>query len=96
MPIQWQVGDVVYAVVDAIAAIGLWKGRRWGVLAFLIASVSQLALYVGFPYVFARTAEQHAVLRQLVGTHVIVLTIYALLRPIGRLEVRSVGYDRPQ
>lgn len=56
-PIAWRVGDVVYGVVDFVAAIGLWRRAMWGLTAFVLAACSQLVLYLGWPHVFAFTGS---------------------------------------
>lgn len=72
-PTAWRVGDLVYGVIDVIAALGLWRRAPWGVVAFIVAACSQLVLYVGWPDVFAFTPEQRSSLQGLVMTHIITL-----------------------
>lgn len=40
----WRVATVVFAVVDLVAAVGLWLGAAWGVVIWLIAACGQLLL----------------------------------------------------
>ena len=85
-PLKWQVLDVAYLVIDVAAMIGLIRKRAFGIIAFLIGSVSQILLYTVFrawiidvPLEFAPTVEQVSYLTTLVWFHVITLGIFAIL-----------------
>jgi hypothetical protein len=45
MPLAWKIATVCFAILDTIAAIGLWKGTWWGVACFLLAAASQVVMY---------------------------------------------------
>lgn len=76
VPAHWVAGDVVYLVLDLAVVAGVWTRRRWGVAAFLVAALSQVALYTLVPGAFALTAEHRAALRWLVGFHAVCLAVY--------------------
>ncbi len=95
-PLKWQVLDVVYLVLDVIVVCGLIFQSRLGLIAFTVASISQIALYTVFrdwvldvPSTFVPTVEQQAYLWKLVVFHFICLTlvIIALLRDRNRVVV---------
>ena len=67
-PITWKVGDVVYALIDTLTAIGLWQRTAWGVLCFLSAMASQFLIYTVFIDYFAFTLEQRQTIYGLLGT----------------------------
>lgn len=48
----WKAWIIYLFVFDCIAAIGLWKGRPWGIAAFLVVSISQLVGYISFQNLF--------------------------------------------
>ncbi len=50
--IAWQAATVFFAVIDLVAAIGLWLAAAWGAVIWLMAVASMLALEVFFPQVF--------------------------------------------
>jgi uncharacterized membrane protein (DUF2068 family) len=50
--IAWQAAIVVFAVIDLVAAVGLWLAAAWGAVIWLTAIASMLALEVVFPQVF--------------------------------------------
>ena len=79
MPLSWKLGDIGYALLDSVAVVGLWRKAGWGIVCFLLAAVSQLILYVGFPSVFVFTPEQHAAVQGLVGTHLVTLALFFIL-----------------
>ncbi len=51
-PLPWQAGTVFFAVIDLVAAIGLWLAAAWGAVVWLTAAVSMAAVEVLFPQVF--------------------------------------------
>lgn len=51
-PLPWQAGTVFFAVIDLVAAVGLWLAAAWGAVVWLTASVSMAAVEVLFPQVF--------------------------------------------
>lgn len=51
-PIPWQAATVFFAVIDLIAAVGLWLAAAWGGVVWLTAAISMAAVEVFFPQVF--------------------------------------------
>jgi len=51
-PLPWQAGTVFFAVIDLVAAVGLWLAAAWGAVVWLTAAVSMAAVEVLFPQVF--------------------------------------------
>ena len=50
--IAWQTATVFFAVIDLVAAIGLWLAAAWGAVVWLTAAVSMAAVEVFFPQVY--------------------------------------------
>lgn len=50
--IAWQTATVFFAVIDLVAAVGLWLAAAWGAVIWLMAVASMLAVDVFFPQVF--------------------------------------------
>ncbi|RYZ77465.1 MAG: hypothetical protein EOP05_01690 [Proteobacteria bacterium] len=48
----WKVWIGYLLVADTAAAIGLWRGKPWGVNLFLLIAVSQLIAYLSFKSIF--------------------------------------------
>ena len=70
--IAWQASTVFFAVIDLVAAVGLWLAAAWGAVIWLTAVVSMIALDLFFPQVF-----NGGFLLDL--TEFVVLVIYLLL-----------------
>jgi uncharacterized membrane protein (DUF2068 family) len=51
-PLAWQTATVFFAVIDLVAAVGLWLAAAWGAVVWLTASVSMAAVEVFFPQVY--------------------------------------------
>jgi fatty acid desaturase len=50
--VAWQAATVFFAVIDLVAAVGLWLAAAWGAVIWLMAVASMLALELFFPQVF--------------------------------------------
>jgi hypothetical protein len=51
--VAWQVATVFFAVIDLVAAVGLWLAAAWGAVVWLMSVASMLAVEIFFPRVFA-------------------------------------------
>lgn len=79
MPLTWKIGDVCYGILDTATAIGLWQKTVWGIFCFLGAIASQFFLYTIFIDRFAFRVEQRQTIYGLLGTELILLSIFLLL-----------------
>ena len=50
----WQTATVFFAVIDLVAAVGLWLAAAWGAVIWLTAVASMLAVEMFFPQVYGR------------------------------------------
>jgi Family of unknown function (DUF6163) len=50
--IAWQTATVFFAVIDLVAAVGLWLSAPWGAVVWLTASVSSIVVEVFFPQIY--------------------------------------------
>ena len=48
----WQAATVYFAVIDPVAAVGLWLAAAWGGVVWLTATISMVAIEMLFPQVF--------------------------------------------
>lgn len=48
----WQTATMYFAVIDLVAAVGLWLAAAWGAVVWLTASVSMAAVALLFPQVY--------------------------------------------
>ena len=79
MPLSWQVGDGVYALVDTMTAIGLWLRTAWGLVGFLGAIASQFLIYTAFIDAFAFTLEQRQTVYGLLGTEALLVLVLVIV-----------------
>ena len=50
--IAWQTATVFFAVLDLVAAVGLWLAAAWGAVVWLTSVVSMAAVEMFFPNVY--------------------------------------------
>jgi len=51
---QWQTATVFFAVIDLVAAVGLWLAAPWGAVVWLTAAVSMAVVDVFFQQVYGQ------------------------------------------
>ena len=49
---QWQTATIFFAVIDLVAAVGLWLAAPWGAVVWLTASVSMAVIAMFFQQVY--------------------------------------------
>lgn len=49
---QWQSATVYFAVIELVAAVGLWLATPWGAVVWLTTVVSQAVIELMFPAVY--------------------------------------------
>ncbi len=50
--VVWRTATVFFAVIDLVAAVGLWLAAAWGAVIWLTAVVSMAVVEVFFPQVY--------------------------------------------
>jgi hypothetical protein len=80
--IHWQIATVYFAVIDLVAAVGLWLAAPWGVVVWLISAVTTIAVELFLPQVFG-------------GQILTVTAEFALIGGYLYLAVKS-AYEHPQ
>ena len=51
-PLAWQSATVFFAVIDLVAAVGLWLTAAWGAVVWLTAAISMVAVQILFPNIY--------------------------------------------
>jgi hypothetical protein len=54
-PMSYQSATVFFAVIDLVAAVGLWLAAAWGGVVWLTAAISMAAVELFFPQIFGAT-----------------------------------------
>jgi Family of unknown function (DUF6163) len=50
--LAWDAATIYFAVIDLIAAVGLWLAAAWGGVVWLTAAISMAAVELFFPQVY--------------------------------------------
>jgi hypothetical protein len=53
----WQTATVFFAVIDLVAAVGLWLAAPWGAVVWLTATISMIAVDLFFPLIYGGSLE---------------------------------------
>lgn len=51
-PMAWQVATVYFAVIELVAAVGLWLATPWGAVVWLTTVVSMAVIELMFPGIY--------------------------------------------
>src|SRR5688572_25132738 len=51
-PMSWKAATVFFAVIDLVAAVGLWLAAAWGGVVWLTAATSMAAIEIFFPQIY--------------------------------------------
>ena len=49
---SWKAATIFFAVIDLVAAVGLWLAAAWGGVVWLTAAASMAAIEIFFPDVY--------------------------------------------
>ena len=81
-PTPWQAATVFFAVIDLVAAVGLWLAAAWGGVVRLTAAISMAAIELMFPQVYGGRIW-------IVGLEVAAIAVYSFL-------TLKAGNERPE
>src|ERR1700676_4147815 len=79
--IAWQTATVFFAVLDLVAAVGLWLAAAWGAVVWLTSVVSMAAVEVFFPNVYGGSLVIVAIEMLLLGAYLYLAIMSARERP---------------
>ena len=51
-PLAWQAATVYFAVIELVAAVGLWLATPWGAVVWLTTVVSMAVIELAFPGIY--------------------------------------------
>ena len=78
-PVSWQAATIYFAVIELVAAVGLWLATPWGAVVWLTSVVSMAVIELMFPNIYGG----HFVI---VIVEVVLLAIYLGLAWMAALE----------
>lgn len=73
MPIEWQAATVFFAVLDLVAAIGLWLTVSWGTVMWLTRALTQVVMHTVFSDVFGRRPYEIAFYLTTIAIYLVLL-----------------------
>jgi Family of unknown function (DUF6163) len=79
--IAWQAATVFFAVLDLVAAVGLWLAAAWGAVVWLSSVVSMAVVELFFPRVFGGSFVVVIVEMALLGIYLWLAIVSARERP---------------
>jgi len=79
--IAWQTATVFFAVLDLVAAVGLWLAAAWGAVVWLTSVVSMAAVEVFFPKVYGGSIIIVLIEMGLLGAYLYLAIMSARERP---------------
>ena len=79
--IAWQTATVFFAVIDLVAAVGLWLAAAWGAVVWLTSVVSMAVVEVFFPRVYGGSVVIVLIEVALLGAYLWLAILAARERP---------------
>jgi hypothetical protein len=73
MPVEWQAATVFFAVLDLVAAIGLWLAVSWGTVMWLLRALTQVVMHSVFSDIYGRRPYEIAFYLCTIAIYLIVL-----------------------
>ncbi|TWI92601.1 hypothetical protein JM93_00143 [Roseibium hamelinense] len=82
MPLSWQTVTVFFAVLDLVAAIGLWLTVSWGTVMWFFRAGCQILMHTAFADMFGRRPYE-------IAFYLLTIAIYLLLLYLTEREARD-------
>src|ERR1700677_3734664 len=79
-PMAWQAATVYFAVIELVAAVGLWLATPWGAVVWLTTVVSMAVIELMFPGIYGGS------LLVVVGEALIVAAYFVLALVVARVR----------
>lgn len=78
---EWKIVTMHMAVVDLVAAVGLWMRSSWGVVVWVYAAVSEIVFHTVFMHKFGADLPK-------IGFHFITLLVFVVLTILAHRHAR--------
>lgn len=82
--VAWQAATVFFAVLDLVAAVGLWLAAAWGAVVWLGSVVSMAVVEIFFPNVYGGSVFVVLVELTLLGAYLFLAIVSAREHPRGQ------------
>jgi hypothetical protein len=77
----WQVATIYFAVIDLVAAVGLWLATPWGAVVWLTTVVSMAIIELMFPTIYGGSLTVVGIGAFLLAAYLILAWLAAQERP---------------
>jgi Family of unknown function (DUF6163) len=81
-PTPYQSATVFFAVIDLVAAVGLWLAAPWGAVVWLTSVISMIAVEMLFPQIYGGRIWMVIIQFALLGTYLLLALKAAREQPI--------------
>ncbi len=79
--LAWQASTVYFAVIELVAAVGLWLATPWGAVVWLITVVSMTVIELMFPAIYGGSLTIAAAEALMLTTYLVLAWMAARERP---------------
>jgi Family of unknown function (DUF6163) len=80
-PMAWQAATVYFAVIELVAAVGLWLATPWGAVVWLTTVVSMAVIELMFPGIYGGSLVVVSVEALMLGAYLALAWMAARERP---------------
>jgi Family of unknown function (DUF6163) len=80
-PIAWQAATVYFAVIELVAAVGLWLASPWGAVVWLTTVVSMAVIELMFPQIYGGSLLVVAAEAAMLAAYLVLAWMAARERP---------------
>jgi hypothetical protein len=80
-PMAWQTATVYFAVIELVAAVGLWLATPWGAVVWLTTVVSMAVIELMFPGIYGGSLLVVALEALMLGAYLALAWMAARERP---------------
>ena len=80
-PMPWQTATVYFAVIELVAAVGLWLATPWGAVVWLTTVVSMAVIELMFPGIYGGSLPVVALEALMLGAYLALAWMAARERP---------------
>ncbi len=80
-PLAWQSATAFFAVIDLVAAVGLWLAAAWGAVVWLTSTVSMAVVELFFPKVYGSNIVVVLTEMGLLAAYLVLAVLSARERP---------------
>ena len=80
-PMAWQTATIYFAVIELVAAVGLWLATPWGAVVWLTTVVSMAIIELMFPAIYGGSLTVVALEALMLGAYLALAWMAARERP---------------